>query len=105
MKMDVDLQLDVFDSKISLVLECFCIFTIAIAFLLIIIVCVMNFIFYFSPKPLTKCDRGEKCIRKRPAQEPIKRNNATNTFVYEMKKNGVQTRKILEEPLFLEHLI
>ena len=71
MKMDVDLQLDVFDSKISLVLECFCIFTIAIAFLLIIIVCVMNFIFYFSPKPLTKCDRGEKCIRKRPAQEPM----------------------------------
>ena len=97
--------MDVFDSKISIILECFCIFTIAIAFLLIMIVCVMNFVFYLSPNIVTECDRGERCIRKKSANGPIKRNNATNTFVYEIKKNGFQAKNNLQEPVFLEHLI
>ena len=55
---------------------------------------------------MRKCDRGPNCKRRKQLNnDAIMRNNATNTFVIDRRKNGIVTQTGSPEPLFLEHLI
>ena len=99
--------MDLFASNIGIMLKYFCTFTIVIAMLSMLFVCVLHFVFYVNPNFIGKCDRGENCRRRKQAykEHVIKRNNATNTIIYDLRKNGIQSNDSLPEPLFLEHLI
>ena len=99
--------MDLFASNIGIMLKYFCTFTIIIAMLSMLFVCVLHFVFYVNPNLIRTCDRGENCRRRKQAykEHVIKRNNATNTIIYDLRKNGIQSNDSLPEPLFLEHLI
>ena len=106
-KIKVSEKMDLFASNIGIMLKYFCSFTIIIAMLSMLFVCVLHFVFYVNPNLIRTCDRGENCRRRKQAykEHVIKRNNATNTIIYDLRKNGIQSNDSLPEPLFLEHLI
>ena len=106
-KIKVSEKMDLFASNIGIMLKYFCSFTIIIAMLSMLFVCVLHFVFYVNPNLIRTCDRGENCRRRKQTykEHVIKRNNATNTIIYDLRKNGIQSNDSLPEPLFLEHLI